>query len=111
MAARAAGKYLPGASPTGPEYTKLEGTWGVRVIELCAGGDGATLGLGRAGFDPVLLIEYERNACATLRLNRPDWPIVEGDIRSVDFSQYEPGEVVLLSGGALLHRWRSTGRG
>ena len=71
----------------------------MRVIELCAGGGGAALGLERAGFDPTLLIEYERNACATLRLNRPDWPIVEGDIRSVDFSQYEPGEIDLLSGG------------
>ena len=71
----------------------------MRVIELCAGGGGASIGLERAGFDPELLIEREPNACATLRLNRPSWPVLQDDIRSVDFSQYEPGEIDLLSGG------------
>ena len=46
-----------------------------------------------------MLIEYESNACQTLRLNRPDWPVLESDIRATSFSQYEPGEIDLLSGG------------
>ena len=71
----------------------------LRAIELCAGAGGASLGLELAGFEPALLIEREPNACATLRLNRPDWPIVEDDIRSVDFSHFNPGEIDLLSGG------------
>ena len=71
----------------------------MRVIELCAGGGGASLGLERAGFDPVMLIERESNACATLRLNRPSWPVIKGDVRQVDFDQFVPGEIDLLSGG------------
>lgn len=69
------------------------------MIELCAGGGGASLGLEQAGFDPVMLIERESNACATLRLNRPLWPVIEGDIRATDFDQYALGEIDLLSGG------------
>ncbi len=71
----------------------------LKVIEICAGGGGAALGLERAGFEPVMLIERESNACATLRLNRPSWQVVEDDIRSVDFNGYAPGEIDLLSGG------------
>ena len=70
------------------------------MIELCAGGGGASLGLERAGFDPVMLIERESNACATLRLNRPSWPVIKGDVRQVDFDQFVPGEIDLLSGKA-----------
>ena len=72
---------------------------GLRCIELCAGGGGAALGLEQAGFEPVMLIEQEPNACTTLRLNRPSWKVVEDDIRSVAFDGYEPGEIDLLSGG------------
>jgi DNA (cytosine-5)-methyltransferase 1 len=32
-------------------------------------------------------VEYDRHACETLRLNRPDWNVVEGDVR--DFSAKE----------------------
>ena len=58
-----------------------------------------SLGLEHAGFEPVMLVERERNACATLRLNRPDWPIIEDDIRLVNFDKWEPGQIDLLAGG------------
>ncbi|WP_205934434.1 DNA cytosine methyltransferase [Rhizobium leguminosarum] len=70
----------------------------LRVLELCAGGGGMALGLERAGFQPVALIEIDRQAAATLRRNRPNWPVVEADVRKVDFTPYK-GKVDLLAGG------------
>ncbi|WP_165807440.1 DNA (cytosine-5-)-methyltransferase [Rhizobium rhizogenes] len=70
-----------------------------RVIELCAGAGGLALGLERAGFEHVALIEKNRNATATLRANRPHWNVVEADVRKMDFSQYRDRGIDLLTGG------------
>ncbi|WP_296075166.1 DNA (cytosine-5-)-methyltransferase [uncultured Agrobacterium sp.] len=69
------------------------------VIELCAGAGGLALGLERAGFEHVALIEKNRNATATLRANRPHWNVVEADVRKVDFTQYRDRTIDLLTGG------------
>ena len=55
------------------------------------------LGLEKAGFLAVGLAEVDRDACATLRANRPEWPVLECDIRHLDPSPYEG--VDLLAGG------------
>ncbi len=67
-------------------------------IELFAGGGGLALGMEKAGFRHVLLNEFDKSACATLRRNRPGWNVVEGDIHGVSFKDYE-GKVDFLSGG------------
>ena len=54
------------------------------VIELCAGGGGQALGLEMAGFTHAAAAEYEPQFCATLRLNRPHWNVLEQDIRSLN---------------------------
>lgn len=66
-------------------------------IEICAGGGGQALGLEAAGFECRSLAEIDSNACNTLRYNRPDWKIFEGDLR--DFSAYDFEGVDLLAGG------------
>lgn len=53
----------------------------MKSIEICAGGGGQALGLEQAGFKHIDLVEYEAAACATLRLNRPKWRVIEGDVR------------------------------
>jgi len=53
-------------------------------IEICSGAGGQAIGLERAGFEALAHVEFDRHACETLRLNRPDWNVVEGDVR--DFS-------------------------
>ena len=66
-------------------------------IELCAGAGGQALGLEKAGFKHIELIEIDSKVCNTLRFNRPNWKIIEGDIR-----QYSPKpsvEIDLLAGG------------
>lgn len=69
-----------------------------RSIELFAGGGGLALGLEKAGFQEVLLNEWDRDACETLRLNRANWNVMEGDVANVDFTPYR-GQIDLLSGG------------
>jgi len=67
-------------------------------IELFAGGGGLALGMEKAGFHHILLNEFNHHACETLRHNRPNWNVLEGDIHEVSFKEYE-GKVDFLSGG------------
>lgn len=67
-------------------------------VELFAGGGGLALGMSLAGFHHVLLNEFETAACKTLRHNRPDWNVIEGDVRHIDFTPLR-GKVDFLSGG------------
>ncbi|MDR1315777.1 MAG: DNA cytosine methyltransferase [Spirochaetales bacterium] len=66
-------------------------------IELCAGAGGQALGLEKAGFEHIELLEIDHNACNTLCFNRPQWQVVEGDIR--DYSPKPAVEIDLLAGG------------
>ena len=67
-------------------------------VELFAGAGGLALGMSLAGFHHVLLNEFNRSACDTLRLNRPQWNVIEGDIKDVDFTPLN-GKIDFLSGG------------
>lgn len=66
-------------------------------VEICAGAGGQALGLESAGFDHAALVEIEPPACATLRLNRPEWNVIEGDLRSFDGRPFKG--IDLLAGG------------
>ncbi len=50
-------------------------------VEVCAGAGGQALGLEQAGFEHLACVEIDAQACETLRLNRPDWNVVEDDLR------------------------------
>lgn len=63
-------------------------------VEICAGAGGQALGLELAGFEHAALVEIEPPACATLLLNRPDWNIVQGDVREFDGRKYRGVELV-----------------
>ena len=67
-------------------------------LELCAGAGGQALGLEQAGFEHVALVEIEPLACQTLQLNRPEWHVINQDLRQFDGTIYE-GQVDLLAGG------------
>lgn len=68
-----------------------------KSIELFAGAGGLAIGLEKAGFSTIALNEIDVDACKTLRYNRPEWNIIEGDISNVDFSNYK--EIDFVSGG------------
>ncbi|MFW8585922.1 DNA cytosine methyltransferase [Rhizobium beringeri] len=81
-----------------------------RVLEVCAGAGGLSLGLERAGFEHVALIEFNSHAAATLRKNRPDWNVVEADIRNIDFTQYRDQRIDLLTGGLPCTPYTTVGK-
>lgn len=71
---------------------------GLRSLEICAGAGGQALGLEQAGFAHTALVELDRHCCETLRLNRPDWRVIEGDLNDFDGTPFK-GQVDLLAGG------------
>lgn len=68
------------------------------VLELFAGAGGLAIGLEKAGLKCSALNEIDKWACQTLRKNRPNWNVLEGDIKEFDFSSYK-GKVDIVTGG------------
>lgn len=66
-------------------------------IEICAGAGGQAIGLERAGFEHLAAVEIDSAACATLKLNRPNWNVVEDDLRNFKAFKYEG--IDLFAGG------------
>ena len=77
-------------------------------VEICTGAGGQALGLEWAGFAHSALVEIEPAACETLRLNRPNWNVIEGDLRTFDATEYEG--VDLLAGGVPCPPFSKAGR-
>lgn len=86
------------------------------VIELFAGAGGLALGLEKAGFTTLGLIEFDKFACDTLRSNRPEWNILENDIAEIScldleiFFNIKRGDLDLLSGGAPCQAFSYAGK-
>jgi DNA (cytosine-5)-methyltransferase 1 len=77
----------------------------MRAIELFAGAGGLALGAAEAGFSHEVVIEWDRNCCATIRENQSrgidpvaSWMLHQGDVREYDFTQVG-GDIDLLAGG------------
>src|SRR5687768_2358113 len=66
-------------------------------VEICAGAGGQAIGLDQAGFKHVALVENDADACATLRLNRHRWNILQQDVTRWDASEFQG--VDLFAGG------------
>lgn len=67
-------------------------------IELFAGAGGLAIGLEEAGIKCLALNEIDKWAAETLRKNRPDWNVIEDDVRNVSFKKYKH-KVDLVTGG------------
>lgn len=67
-------------------------------IEICAGAGGQALGLYKAGFHHVALVEYEKDYCDTLLRNQPDWNVICGDVKEFNGWPYRL-QIDLLAGG------------
>ena len=66
-------------------------------VEICAGAGGQAIGLDRAGFEHVALVEYEQEYCDVLKKNKPKWNVICGDVHKFDGKPY--AGVDLLAGG------------
>ncbi len=73
----------------------------MNAVELFAGAGGLALGTSQAGFDHSAVVEWNQNACDTLRQNNSlgviSWPIHQADVRQFDFAEYKDPD--LLAGG------------
>ena len=87
------------------------------TIELFAGAGGLALGIEKAGFKPLALIELNKDACDTLKKNRPGWNVICDDIANIsklDLKEYfdiPEGGLDFLSGGAPCQSFRMQGKG
>lgn len=68
------------------------------VLELFAGCGGLALGLEKAGIHCTALNEMDKWACKTLRKNKPDWNVLEGDVSDFDFQKMK-GDLDIVTGG------------
>jgi DNA (cytosine-5)-methyltransferase 1 len=68
------------------------------AIELFAGAGGLAVGLEQAGVKCLALNEIDHWAAETLRKNRPDWNVIEDDVKNVSFKKYK-GQVDIVTGG------------
>ncbi|MBO5177665.1 MAG: DNA cytosine methyltransferase [Lachnospiraceae bacterium] len=86
------------------------------TIELFAGAGGLALGVEKAGFNTIGLVEFDKDACDTLRANRPNWNVICDDIANVSIKDLEQlfgvkkGELDLLSGGAPCQAFSYAGK-
>lgn len=87
-----------------------------KSIELFAGAGGLALGLEKAGFEHLALIEFDKAAATTLNLNRPNWNVLCDDIENISSKDLlslfnlKEGELDLVSGGAPCQSFSYAGK-
>ena len=64
------------------------------TLELCAGAGGQALGFEQAGFTAAALIDLHAHSCATLRINRPYWNVLEVDLNRFHAEYWRGVDVV-----------------
>ena len=69
----------------------------MRSVELFSGAGGLAKGLEISRFKHAVFVEFNKYACASLRLNFDQEIVFEGDIRNFDFSQIS--DVDIVAGG------------
>lgn len=88
----------------------------MKSIELFAGAGGLALGLEQAGFKHIGLIEFDKSAANTLKVNRPNWNVLCEDVALTASRDLEKeffirkGELDLLSGGAPCQSFSYAGK-
>lgn len=86
------------------------------TLELFAGAGGLALGIEKAGFETLGLIEFDKDAAETLRHNRPNWRVINDDIANIscrnlrEYFNLAEGELSLLSGGAPCQSFSYAGK-
>lgn len=100
----------PGPTTVASEHAPLTS------VEIFSGAGGLALGIEQAGFRHLALAEWDKDACASLRVNSVrravdghGWPVYEGDVSDFDYAPYV-GMTTLLAGGAPCQPFSLGGR-
>jgi len=86
------------------------------VISTFAGCGGSSLGYKWAGFREILAIDFEKNACDTFRLNFPEVPCWQRDIKDctgqeiLDFCKISKEELDVLDGSPPCQGFSTAGK-
>lgn len=98
-------KSNPGEATVLRETPMTGGGSRLRCIELFAGAGGLALAGANAGFEHDAVLEFNHDACETIRANQRrgfelvrHWPLIEGDVHQQDFRVWH-NRVDLVSGG------------
>ena len=105
--------YVRGFDPTLP--------FSDTVVSLFSGAGGLDIGLENAGFETLACIELDKDCRATLRHNRPNWRLINGDetpgdVRGVSGTRtlrelgLERGELGLIVGGPPCQPFSNLGK-
>ena len=86
---RAYEKYIDGGESKKFKVLNSANKTSHKTIELFAGAGGLALGFENAGLKHELLIEIDKNAATTLKLNRPKWNVEHKDVKDIDFTKYK----------------------
>ncbi|MDP1743783.1 MAG: DNA (cytosine-5-)-methyltransferase [Candidatus Amesbacteria bacterium] len=103
-------KLRGGGSSNGYKILKSTKKTNFNIIELFTGAGGTALGLENAGLVHELAVELDKNACKTIRSNRPHWNLLEDDIRNIDFKPWK-GKVDIIEGGFPCQSFSYAGKG
>jgi len=77
---------------------KVKPSHNYSVLELFAGAGGLAIGLEQAGLKCIALNEIDHWATETLRTNRPNWTVIEDDIRNISFTSFQ-NKIDVVTGG------------
>ena len=85
-------------------------------VELFSGAGGLALGLSQAGFRHEAVVEWDHDACNTIRANQAlglphvrNWRLFEGNVKEFDFSVVKQ-KVDLLAAGVPCQPWSIGGK-
>ncbi|MCE5279664.1 MAG: DNA cytosine methyltransferase [Planctomycetaceae bacterium] len=77
----------------------------MKSIELFAGAGGLAIGSAKAGFKHEAVLDWDHDACETLRRNvknriryARDWEVIEGDVKEYDFRQHKQSVEFIFGG-------------
>lgn len=76
-----------------------------KVISLFSGAGGMDIGFEMAGFKTAVAVEFDKSCCETLRTNKPNLPIIQGDLAQIttqeilEAANLKPTEPALVIGG------------
>jgi DNA (cytosine-5)-methyltransferase 1 len=88
----------------------------MRSLELFAGAGGLALGASQAGFEHLGVIEWNHDACSSMKTNKSmglehvrQWPVLEADVRNLKYSDFG-SDIELLAGGVPCQPWSLGGK-
>lgn len=88
----------------------------LRSISLFSGAMGLDLGLEKAGISPAICVELNPCACRTIRRNRPEITLIEGDLTKISTEQileaagFQVGEAFIVVGGPPCQSFSTAGK-